>query len=260
MRKKFMLITGAGRRLGAAMGKFFAAKNFAVVVHANNSVSQARELVDTIRKSSGDAFAVSGDLGSDEGFSQVVGAVADVTSSIDVLINNASHFEYDFPGKAKRDLLEKSFRVNIEAPFKLIEHYSSLSTERKKLDVFNILDQKLEAINPDYYSYTIGKAGLYAITKLWQSSGHRHVRVFGIMPGNFYPSGRQTEDEFNAGARANLLQRAPSAEDICDAIQFFTTHPGMPGQNLAVDAGERLAGRTRDPAYDPAIVPSRPVK
>lgn len=260
MDKKSIFITGAGRRLGAAIAKFFGERSFTVILHANKSVTRAQELVGAIRETGGDAFAVCGDLTSDEDFEQVIRSVAAITPTIDILVNNASHFEYDFPGEAKRDILKNSFKINIEVPFRLIEHYSSLSTEGRKLDVFNILDQKLEAINPDYYGYTIGKAGLYAITKLWQSSGHKHVRVFGIMPGNLYPSGRQTEDDFNAAARSNLLHRAPSAEDICDAIYFFTTHPGMPAQNLAVDAGERLAGRARDPAYDEAILHSRSAK
>jgi hypothetical protein len=79
------------------------------------------------------------------------------------------------------------------------------------------------------------------------------VRVFGILLGNLYPSGRQTEDDFRAAARANLLQRAPTPRDICEAISFFQSHPGIQGQNIAIDSGERLVGRAHDLAYDDEI-------
>ena len=51
------------------------------------------------------------------------------------------------------------------------------------LTVFNILDQKLLNPNPDYYSYTLGKSALMALTELWQRTDRTDVRVFGILPG-----------------------------------------------------------------------------
>lgn len=251
---KVAVITGAAHRLGAELARHFAQQHFHVIVHVNTSAAAGRNVVGAIEDRGGKALLVVADLSTDRGIEDLVRAGQELGNGVDLLINNASHFEYDFPGAANEAFLDLSVNLHIVAPFKLIERFARLSNPDRRLDVFNILDQKLERFNPDYYSYTIGKAGLYGLTKLWQASGHRHVRVFGILPGNMYPSGRQTDEEFRVAARANLLGRAPDPRHICDAITFFLNHPAIEGQNLPVDAGERLAGRDRDPAYDPNLV------
>lgn len=251
---KVAVITGASHRLGAEFARHFAQLDFHVVVHVNASVTEGQGVVGDIEARGGKALLVAADLTTDQGIEDLVRSSLDLSGHVDLLINNASYFAYDFPGAASQEILDISMKLHVLAPFRLIEHFSKRAGPDRRLDVFNILDQKLERYNPDYYSYTIGKAGLYGLTKLWQASGRRDVRVFGILPGNMYPSGRQTMEEFRTAAKANLLERAPDPKDFCEAITFFVDHPAIEGQNLPVDAGERLAGRDRDPAYDPNLV------
>jgi NAD(P)-dependent dehydrogenase (short-subunit alcohol dehydrogenase family) len=251
---KVAVITGASHRLGAELARYFARMEFHVVVHVNASVAQGQSVVREIEEQDGKALLVAADLTTDRGIDHLVRSSLDLSGHVDLLINNASYFAYDFPGAASQEIIDTSLKLHVLAPFRLLEGFAGHASQDRPLDVFNILDQKLERFNPDYYSYTIGKAGLYGLTKLWQASGHRSVRVFGILPGNMYPSGRQTVEEFQIAAKANLLQRAPDPKDICEAIAFFVNHPSIDGQNLPVDAGERLAGRDRDPAYDPNLV------
>jgi NAD(P)-dependent dehydrogenase (short-subunit alcohol dehydrogenase family) len=253
MNSKVALVTGAGRRLGAEIARHLGRHNFRVLVHVNASLSEGSAVVDEIERDGGRASLIQADLTTIQGIDRVVSEIKKTFDGLDVLVNSASIFKYDRPGAASVDTLEQSLKIHIVAPFALMEELAQLATATRRLDVFNILDQKLESLNPDYYSYTIGKAGLNAITKLWQSADRPHVRAFGILPGNLYPSGRQTEEDFRAAGRANLLQRSPTPSDICEAISFFQSHPGIPGQNIAIDSGERLVGRARDPAYDAEI-------
>jgi NAD(P)-dependent dehydrogenase (short-subunit alcohol dehydrogenase family) len=253
MNSKVALVTGAGRRLGAEIARHLGRHEFSVLVHVNTSLSEGSAVVDEIGRDGGRASLIQADLTTGEGLDRVVSEIKKTSAGLDVLVNSASSFKHDLPGAASIDFLDQSLKIHIVAPFVLIEQLARLASATRRLDVFNILDQKLESLNPDYYSYTIGKAGLNAMTKLWQSSDPPHVRVFGILPGNLYPSGRQTEEEFRAAGRANLLQRAPAPSDICEAISFFQSHPEIRGQNIAIDSGERLVGRARDPAYDAEI-------
>lgn len=250
MSSKTALVTGAARRLGAEIARYLAKHSFHIIVHVRNSEADGRRLIGEIEQSGGRASLVVGDLADDVERERVLREVDGMAESLDILVNNASDFEYDFPGKGNRALLERSLAVHAIVPFLLIEHFAGRAAGQRRLDVFNILDQRLEHFNPDYYSYTVGKAALRAITKCWQVSQVENVRVFGIMPGTLYPSGPQTEQAFQAASRANLLGHAPAASDICEAIAFFHANPGVAAQDLAVDAGEHLTGRGRDPAFD----------
>ena len=119
-----------------------------------------------------------------------------------------------------------------------------------RLDVFNILDQKLLNLNPDYYSYTLGKAALMTLTEIWRRSGHANIRVFGLAPGLMFPSGPQTQERFLADSAKIPTGRATPPEHICAAIGFFLAHPEQPGQIWPLDGGEHLAPRRRDIAFE----------
>jgi NAD(P)-dependent dehydrogenase (short-subunit alcohol dehydrogenase family) len=245
-----MFITGASRRLGAEIARTFAARAFHVIVHARTANPDAVALTREILGSGRTVSLVTGDLADEGAFARIVDAVYRESDHVDVLVNNASAFEYDFPGRGELAHLRRSLDIHAVVPFCLIETFARKASAQRRLDVFNILDQKLEHVNPDYYSYTVGKAALHAITKCWQAADTKAVRVFGILPGTLYPSGPQTEEEFAAASRSNLLAHAPTPQDVCDAIRFLHENSGLPGQDLAVDAGERLTQRRRDPAYD----------
>ena len=255
MHAKTILVTGAARRLGADIARYFAARSFRVIVHARSASPRAIDVVESINRDGGHARLVVGDLTAEADRNRVLQEICDEAGALDILVNNASEFEYDFPGQGGLATLQKSLAIHVLAPFVLTEFFARRATSARKLDVFNILDQRLLRINPDYYSYTVGKAGLHAITKCWQAAGAENVRVFGILPGNMSPSGRQTEAEFEAARAANLLGYAPTAADICDALLFFHSNPSLPGQDLAIDAGEHLTDRARDPAFDPRFAP-----
>jgi NAD(P)-dependent dehydrogenase (short-subunit alcohol dehydrogenase family) len=250
MSSKTALVTGAARRLGAEIARFLAARSFQVIVHVRNSEADGRRLVEDIEGGGGHASLVVGDLSADSERERLLREIDGMTDGLDILVNNASAFEYDFPGKGQHALLRRSLEIHAIVPFMLIEHFANRATGRRQLDVFNILDQRLEHFNPDYYSYTVGKAALRAITRCWQVSQVDGVRVFGILPGTMYPSGPQTEEAFHAASRANLLGHAPAPGDVCEAIAFFHANPALTAQDLIVDGGEHLTRRDRDPAFD----------
>jgi NAD(P)-dependent dehydrogenase (short-subunit alcohol dehydrogenase family) len=168
----------------------------------------------------------------------------------DVVVNNASNFVYDFPGAGDPALLAASLAVHAEAPFRIVETAARTKAPGAALTIFNILDQKLINPNPDYFSYTLGKAALFAMTELWQRAERPDVRVFGLLPGLMFPSGPQTQERFVIDSEKIPTGRATPAEAICAAIGFFLGHPDMPGQIVPIDGGEHLVPRRRDVAYD----------
>ena len=247
---KTALVTGAARRLGAELVRSFAEDDYRVVLHANASFQDARTLAETLNAEGHSALAFAGDLSDSAAVETFLRQVIDAVGVPDVIVNSASVFQYDAPGSADLGNLQKSLQIHAVAPVLIMETAVRRKRADQALSIFNILDQKLRNLNPDYFSYTIGKAALHAATQLWQARAMPGVRVFGILPGLLFPSGGQTDERYRDDVRKSPLQRAVTARDLYDAIAFFARSEDVPGQDFAVDGGESLTHRTRDVAFE----------
>ena len=248
-----VLITGAGRRIGACLAEHFGRRDTHVFVHVHRSHEDGENVVAQIVAAGGAATLVAADLGKADELAAMVTTILATGVDLEVVVNNASYFDYDSAGRADMGVLEKSLDAHVRGPALIFE----LLTNRlpgRRLAFFNVLDQKLVNFNPDYYSYTIGKSGLFAMTRMWQAAEPPVHRVFGILLGLTLASAVQSPENYERASRSNLLQRAVAPADIAAAIDFFLDNPELPGQNLALDCGESLVPRARDVAFDPTLL------
>lgn len=247
------LVTGAGRRVGAELAKHLARRGLHVTVHVNRSRDDGARLVDELRGMGATADLAICDLGDETAVRAMMRAFVDRTGfERFVVVNNASWFEHDFPGRASIDNLRASLAVHALAPFLIMEEAAKAAGDAA-VDIFNILDQKLTAPNADYYSYTIGKYAMWGATRCWRTSGVARMRVIGLLPGILLTSGEQSVDNFIASREANPLRRAIEIGDLSSAIDLFLDNPALPGQDVVIDAGESLMGRRRDVAFDTQV-------
>lgn len=248
---KTVLITGATGRLGADLVSRFAVSGWRVIFHYRSATDVAIAQERALRLQGYDVHAVSGIFDEESAVAEFAGRVMKEHGCPDLTVNNASSFQYDFPGKLDRKVLRQSIDVHVIAPAVLIDSF--VSDERrlgKKIDIINIIDQKINNINPDYYSYTIGKVGLMGITKIWQSACAEGVRVFGVYPGLMSVSGDQTLNRFEDDARKSLLGRAVTSDDIYNGIIYLVNSKSLYGFDLTIDAGESVVPRARDVAFE----------
>lgn len=243
---KTALVTGAASRLGAPLARFLSRENFRVLLHVNTSRDAARELAQELAK----AEIIVSDFTDRASIADFCASMTALCGAPDVIVNNASVFQHDFPGSGDADKLAASLSVHALAPFMILEAAAAAKGPDQRLTAFNILDQKLLNPNPDYYSYTLGKSALMAMTALWQKTERPDIRVFGLLPGLMFPSGPQTEARFLADQRKIPTGRATPAADICATMAFFLAHPDLPGQMLPIDGGEHLVARRRDVAFE----------
>jgi NAD(P)-dependent dehydrogenase (short-subunit alcohol dehydrogenase family) len=244
------LVTGAGGRMGEIIARHLARNGFEVIVHVNKSRKQGARLTREIVEEGHKAALETADLSRPENVTQLFERIVAEHGVPDLIVNNASSFEYDFPGKASNAILSKSLAVHVTAPFLLTELAYKAASRKKPATIVNILDQKVINLNPDYFSYTLGKCGLYAMTRLWQMNPTNRLRVFGILPGLLFPSGKQTKRDFERVRNDTILGQNPSPQDIADVVLLVARTKSMPGQNLVVDGGESLVPRARDIAYE----------
>ena len=106
--------------------------------------------------------------------------------------------------------------------------------------VINMLDQRVWSLTPHFLSYTVSKAGLWALTQQFALALAPRIRVNAIGPGPAVPSPRQTEAQFARQCLSVPLQCGTSPDEIGRAVQALLSLPSMTGQMLALDGGQHL--------------------
>ncbi|MGO7793376.1 SDR family oxidoreductase, partial [Rhizobium ruizarguesonis] len=76
-----------------------------------------------------------------------------------------------------------------------------------------IIDQRVWALRPSFYSYTLSKSALWTATQTLAQALAPRIRVNAIGPGPSMPSERQAMEDFQAQVSALIFQRRPSLQD-----------------------------------------------
>jgi hypothetical protein len=249
-RSPVVLITGAARRVGAGLARELAAAGCRVAVHHRGGAEDAARVVADIRETGGEARAFHADLAIEADRRRLIAEVAAAFGRLDVLVNNASTFAYDtFQTMTVADW-DAHIADNLTAPVMLARAFADALEVGADGVVINILDQKVLAPNPDYFSYTAGKVGLAGLTETLALAMAPHVRVVGVAPGLMLPSGDQTLDDFERAWVDTPLGRGPLIADVARTIRYIVDTPSVTGRIIAVDGGESLVRRARDVAFD----------
>lgn len=242
------LVTGAGRRVGAVLARALAAAGWFVHVHYNRSRDEAEATAAAIVRAGGRARAAAADLAALDtaGAERLIADCAANGPPLRALVNNASRFEYDTAATFTEAGWAAHHRINLLAPALLARAFAARVPEGETGAVVNLLDNKVRATNPDYFSYTVSKQGLAGATETLALALAPRVRVNGIAPGITLPSGDQTEERFARAHRNNPLKRGCAPEDIARALLFLLDTPSITGQIVVIDGGHALARPPRD--------------
>jgi len=241
-----VLITGAARRIGRALALHFAAEGRDVGVHYRDSADEARRLADDVAALGRHAALYRADLSDAEAVDTLASDFVRDFPDGDLLINSASIFERDRIGNLSPTLWERHMTVNALAPALLTRAFTS--GRDGPLAVINFLDQKVANLTPDFFSYTVSKVALEAITRMLAMELAPSVRVNAIAPGLVLPSGRQGEESFRRAYSQTPLKVGPTLEEICRVASLLAASGSITGQTIAVDGGRHLVpGR---PPYD----------
>lgn len=243
------LVTGAARRLGAEMARALAGAGFHVVVHYNASAQDAQSLAAEIRAAGGRCDLVTGDLQTRAGAESAFEAARAVAGPVSLLVNNASTFHNDDVFTMSEPVLDNHMAVNLRAPLWLTAKLAAQADLPERALIVNMLDNKLFALNPDFFTYTLSKAALKAATELCALRFQGRPRVCGIAPSITLVSGEQSMDDFHRTARVNPLKRRVAPADICETLLLLWNDPGLDGEILVVDGGQVHLNLPRDVAF-----------
>ena len=251
--KKVALVTGGARRIGAALARGLAQAGYAVALHYRHSAEDAQAHAAALRAEGHKVELFQADLAVSANCQALIADVRARFGRLDLLVNNASLFEYDTLQTLDAERWDRHIAANLTAPVFLIHAFATALGEDETGLVVNLLDQKVLAPNPDYFSYTAGKLGLAALTPVLARALAPKVRVCGLSPGVTLPSGKQSQDDYARAAAATPSGVSSTPADLVRALLFIVDSPAFSGQTLTIDGGESLLGRARDVAYDPDV-------
>lgn len=233
------LITGASRRIGAAIAKTLHDAGFSLALHCNQSEEQALALAksfNAVRENSASVFSAD--------FSKpytdyLLKAVMERMGSLHVLVNNASLFIRDTDPNFDWDHL---FNINVQWPFALSQAFiKQLDTEEGV--IINITDIHARHPLKGYSAYCQTKAALSLQTKSFAKEYAPHVRVNAVAPGAImWP---EQANALTEGDKEKIIQKTPlkrhgSPVYIAEAVLALIRNSFITGQTLAVDGGRSL--------------------
>ena len=242
------LVTGGAKRIGAAICRALAGEGAAVAIHCNRAVDEAVSLAAELEAAGSQAAVVEADLSDPSQVTSLVERAAADIGPLDLLVNNASLFEYDDLASLDPERYLRHQAINALAPLLLIREFASQAPESGAA-VVNILDQKLSNPNPDYLSYTASKQALGGLTSALAQQLAPNVRVNGVAPGLTLPSAHASAEAFAEVHGSNPLARGVRPEDIAEAVIYLARAAAITGVVLHVDGGEHLAPRSDDVLY-----------
>ena len=235
-----VLITGAAKRIGRAVALDLAGQGYDVALHCHSSRKDAEQLADEVRALGRRTCVILADLSKEEDTHRIVREAQAALGPIGVLINNASTFEYDDVESATRESWDLHMEANLRAPFVLSQEFAKRLPDGQKGLIVNLIDQRVWNLNPHFMTYTLSKAGLWALTQTLALALAPKIRVNAIGPGPALPSTRQTQEVFDQQCAKTPLKVGTNPQEICDAVRFFLAAPAITGQMLALDGGQHL--------------------
>ncbi len=249
------LVTGGARRLGRAMALYLAGRGYAVAVHYATSSAEAETVAAEAKSLGVGAAALAADLLDETATEALVARAAEALGGpLTVLVNNASIFEYDSIFSATRESWDRHIGSNLRAPFVLTQRFAqecaradrSAGEPRASGLVVNMIDQRVLKPTPEFMTYSLAKAGLWALTRTSAQALAPDIRVNAIGPGPTLQGVRQTAEHFRRQRAATILERGAEPADVTAALGFFLDSPSVTGQLICVDGGQHLGWKTPD--------------
>lgn len=248
------LVTGAARRLGRAVALALAGRGFDVAIHYDRSADEADATAAHARAMGVRAVAFQADLLDEAATAALIPKVNAALGPLAVLVNNASIFEYDNLATATAESWNRHIGSNLRAPFVLTQGFARQLPDAPPTEgepeahglIVNIIDQRVLKPTPEFMTYSLAKAGLWALTRTSAQALAPRIRVNGIGPGPTMQGARQTADHFTRQRAATILERGADADDVAAALLYLLDAKAVTGQLICVDGGQHLGWRTPD--------------
>ncbi|HWS78727.1 MAG TPA: pteridine reductase [Thermomonas sp.] len=241
-RRPVALVTGAARRIGAAIARRLHADGYDLALHYRSAGAEMDRLLAELNAGrAGSAIGLQADLAGFDRLPELVAQAVGHFGRLDALVNNASAFYPTPVGGMVPAQWDELFASNAHAPL-FLSQAAAPHLKAARGGIVNIADIHGETPLAGHTIYCMAKAALLMLTKSLALELAPEVRVNAIAPGAIlWP-----EQGKDAAAQAALLARVPlqrtgTPGDIAAAVSWLLGDAGyVTGQTLHVDGGRGL--------------------
>jgi pteridine reductase len=239
------LVTGGGRRIGAAIVEALAVAGARIVIHHRTSRLEADRLAHRVNAGGGKAWPVKADLSKAKERGRLFADAAKAAGGpVTLLVNNASTFPESSMANLSLADLQESIEVNAWAPFALTRTFAEQVPDSRRGAVVNLIDSRVSDYDWQHVGYWLAKRMLADLTRLCAVEYAPRVTVNGVSPGPVLPpedARGNTDPEFLRRLSKHLpLRRTPTPQDVADTVVHLLGARGVTGQVVAVDSGRHL--------------------
>ena len=242
LNEKVILVTGAARRIGAAIVTCLHENGARVAIHYRGSSSDAKALAGKLNSIRADSAATfQADLLDTKRLPSLISDVVAWGGRLDGLVNNASSFYPTPVGKITEQHWDDLVGTNLKAPLFLSQAAAKFLGESRGV-IVNIVDVHANRPLRDHTVYGSAKAGLAMLTRSLAKDLAPHVRVNGVSPGAIlWPENGMTDSVQQSILKQIPLQRPGDPADIAGCVLYLLRDAGyVSGQIIAVDGGRSI--------------------
>lgn len=239
---KIILVTGAARRIGAAIVTRLHENGARVAIHYHGSAEDAELLaagLNRVREDSAKTFQ--SDLQNTSGLIRLIESVVAWGNRLDGLINNASSFYPTPVGNITEEQWDELIGTNLKAPL-FLSQAAAPHLQKCGGAIVNIVDIHSQRPLRNHAVYGSAKAGLAMLTRSLAKDLAPDVRVNGVSPGAIlWPEDGMTDKIQQTILQQIPLQRTGEPEDIAACVIYLLRDATyVTGQIIAVDGGRSI--------------------
>ena len=235
---KIALITDADLPIGRAVALGLARAGWAVAVHYGRDVRAAQITADIAHYLGRKACIVRCDLTDEIAVRATLQDIEEKLGQASCVINYGGLGEFDNAATFSAARLDAHMASHLSGPVILARALHATTPPDQRSVVINLIDQKLQQLQPDFLSYTLAHAALQTATTLLAQALAPRTRVVGVacdlLPR---PSGAQG-GLYAVGGKQSFDHTTLS--DMIAAVRFAAESPAVTGSMLLVNGGQHL--------------------
>ena len=245
LKNKTILITGASRGIGYQTAYEVAKEGANVIINYNNSIKQAKELEQQLKKEFGTkTLLVKADIKNEQEIIEMVNESINHFKKIDVLINNAGMCkDTTFEDKTKENFME-ILETNLIGTFLVSKHVSQHMLKEKSGKIINITSTNATySYYPESLDYDASKAGVISLTHNLALHLSPYITVNAVSPGwtKTDMNKELSKEQIKKEEEKILLNRFAQPQEIAKVIAFLSSDDAnyINNQIINVNGGEK---------------------
>ncbi len=242
---KTAIITGASQGIGAAIAKRLAKDGFNIAINcypSDNDKANAEKVCEECRSFGVEAESFAADVSKHEQCEEMVKAVKERFSTIDVLINNAGITKDGLMMRMSEEQYDVVIAVNQKSVFNMMKFVSAVMMKQKSGKIVNVASVAGLYGNAGQINYSASKGAVIAMTKTGAKElGSRGITVNAIAPGLIQtPMTDVLTDEQKKNIFGQIaLKRFGQVEEISGTVSFLVSDDAsyITGQTIEISGG-----------------------